>query len=131
MRIAVAQIEAIKGNIEENINKSFFKGKLDVIENKGTLQLLEEWLTNIFKIEGEGSISEVIKPFKTIRKERQAPAHKITENIYDIKLIEKQKNIISKAYNSMRQLRNIFHLHPKARKNQIPEWLENGKIINI
>ena len=31
----------------------------------------------------------------------------------------------------MRQLRNIFHLHPKARKNQIPECLENGKIINI
>ena len=117
--------------ISENLNKAFFKGKVEISENKGTLQLLEEWLTKKITIKGEGSISEVIKPFKTIRKERQAPAHKINENIYDVSLVEKQKNIISEAYNSMRQLRNLFHLHPKARKFQIPEWLENGKIVNI
>lgn len=128
--------------ISDNINKSFFKNKIQLFElkeengyhvkeNKGTLRLLEEWLSTQFNIEGEGSISDVIKPFKVIRKERQLPAHKINENVYDIKLIERQKEIITDAYNSMRQLRNIFNLHPKAKNYKIPNWLENGNIINI
>lgn len=128
--------------ISDNLNKSFFNEKvelfsliekdgLSVKENKGTLRLLEEWLTSVFNIKGEGSISEVIKPFKKIRQERQTPAHKINENTYDISLNEKQRDIMMKAYNSMRQLRNIFSLHPKARSFQIPEWLDKGKIINI
>lgn len=128
--------------ISDNINKSFFKNKIQLFElkeengyhikeNKGTLRLLEEWLYTQFNIKGEGSISDVIKPFKLIRKERQLPAHKINENVYDIQLIERQKEIITDAYNSMRQLRNIFNLHPKAKNYKIPNWLESGDIINI
>ena len=68
--------------ISENINKSFFNNKVELYvlkeengiyikENKGTLRLLEEWLSSIYKVKGEGSISEVIKPFAKVRKERQ------------------------------------------------------------
>lgn len=128
--------------ISENINKKFFKGKVDLYElkeengvyikeNKGTLRLLEEWLTSIFKIRDEGSISDVIKPFKLIRTARQSPAHAITENSYDISLIERQRETMSEVYNSMRQLRNIFHLHPEGKSYELPDWLENGKIVNI
>lgn len=128
--------------ISDNINQNFFKGKVDMFElkddngvtikqNKGTLRLLEEWLTSVFNIKGEGSVSEVIKPFKQIRKERQSPAHKINENFYDTSLIEQQKQTMTDVYNSMRQLRNIFSLHPKAKGYKIPDWLENGKILNL
>lgn len=128
--------------ITDNINKNFFSDKLELYElksqdgyhikeNKGTLRLLEEWLTLKFKIEGEGSIAEIIKPFKNIRKERQTPAHKINKNSYDENLIIKQKELISQAYNSMRQLRNIFSLHRKANNYKIPDWLENGTLLNL
>ncbi|PJZ43660.1 hypothetical protein [Leptospira brenneri] len=128
--------------ISENLNKTFFEGKLDLFilreengihikEKKGTLALLEEWLTSIFKIKGEGSISDIIKPFKNIRKERQKPAHKVTKNAYDLNLIEKQKEIIGEAYESMRQLRHIFHLHPKGKKYKLPDYIDNIKIISL
>ncbi|MFV0150868.1 hypothetical protein OBJ95_09550 [Empedobacter falsenii] len=128
--------------ISDNINKSFFNNKIELYElkdqngyylkeNKGTLRLLEEWLDSNFNIDGEGSILEVIKPFKKIRNERQTPAHKININNYDENLITKQKELISETYNSMRQLRYIFSLHHKARKYEIPNWLENGTILNL
>ena len=39
--------------------------------------------------------------------------------------------MISEVYESMRQLRNIFSQHPKAKNFEIPKWLEESKIINL
>lgn len=126
--------------ISENINKDFFEGKVDFFEfkelenglverqSKGTLQLFEEWLNSVFNVKGDGTVSELFKPLKKIRKERQSPAHRINENQYDRQLIEKQKIIMDDIYSVFRNLRNIFHQHPKARDFEIPDWLENGKI---
>src|SRR5690606_5094663 len=126
--------------ISENINKDFFEGKAELFEykelgnglvekqSKGTLQIFEEWLTSVFNVEGDGTISELFKPLKKIRRERQNPAHRISENQYDLKFTDKQKQIISDAYSVFRNLRNIFHQHPKAKSFEIPNWLENGKI---
>ena len=126
--------------ISENINKDFFEGKVDFFEfkelenglverqSKGTLQLFEEWLTSVFNVKGDGTVSELFKPLRKIRKERQSPAHRINENQYDRQLIEKQKIIMDDIYSVFRNLRNIFHQHPKARDFEIPDWLENGKI---
>ncbi|MBK8330149.1 MAG: hypothetical protein IPL09_11945 [Bacteroidetes bacterium] len=126
--------------ISENINKDFFEGKVDFFEfkelenglverqSKGTLQLFEEWLTSVFNVKGDGTVSELFKPLRKIRKERQSPAHRINENQYDRQLIEKQKIIMDDIYLVFRNLRNIFHQHPKARDFEIPDWLENGKI---
>ncbi|RZJ99932.1 MAG: hypothetical protein EOO46_21505 [Flavobacterium sp.] len=135
-------IHVLDKMISENINKSFFKNKIELFtlteenginikENKGTLRLLEEWLTSIFNVKGDGSVAGIIKPFKNVRSERQTPAHKVKENVYDKTLIDKQKETISNVYNSMRQLRNIFSLHPKAKDFEIPDWLENGKLTNL
>ncbi len=126
--------------ISENINKDFFEGKVELFEykelgnglvekqSKGTLQIFEEWLTSVFNVEGESAISELFKPLKKIRRERQNPAHRISENQYDLQFIDKQKRIISDAYSVLRNLRNIFHQHPRANNFEIPNWLENGKI---
>lgn len=126
--------------ISENINKDFFEGKVELFEykelgnglvekhSKGTLQIFEEWLTSVFNVEGDGTISELFKPLKKIRRERQNPAHRISENQYDLQFTDKQKQIISDAYSVFRNLRNIFHQHPKAQSVKIPNWLENGNI---
>jgi hypothetical protein len=124
--------------ISENINRDFFDGKVEFfkyekIENeiferksKGTLQLFEEWLTSVYTVIGDRSVSDLFTPLKKIRSERQNPAHKINENQYDKQYINKQKEIINEAYFVFRNLRKIFHQHPKARNFEIPDWLENG-----
>lgn len=126
--------------ISENINKDFFDGKVELFhfikledgiverQSKGTLQLFEEWLTSVFNVKGNGAVSELFKPLKKVRKGRQNPAHKINENQYDKQFIEKQKEVMNEVYSVFRNLRNIFHQHPKARNFEIPDWLENGKI---
>lgn len=126
--------------ISENINTAFFEGKVELyefkeLENglverkiKGTLQIFEEWLTSVFNVKGNGTISELFKPLKKIRRERQNPAHRINENQYDRQLIEKQKEVMNEVYSVFRNLRNIFHQHPKAINFEITDWLENGQI---
>ena len=126
--------------ISEIINKDFFEGKVEFYEftdlgnglverkMKGTLKIFEEWLTSVFEVEGNEAISELFKPLKKIRRERQNPAHRINENQFDKALIKRQKEVINDAYSVFRKLRNIFHQHPKARNFEIPNWLENGEI---
>ena len=36
-----------------------------------------------------------------------------------------------KEIDSMRQLRNVFSQYPKAKNFETPEWLVDGKIINL
>ena len=74
------------------------------------------------------TISELFKPLRKIRKERQNPAHRINENQFDRQLIENQKNIMDEIYLVFRNLRNIFYQYPEAKSFEIPEWLENGKV---
>jgi hypothetical protein len=126
--------------ISENINKDFFEGKVELFglkdignglverETKGTLLLLEEWLTSVFKVKRDVSINKLFLPLKKIRRERQNPAHRIIGNLYDKEFTEKQKVIIRDAYSTFRNLRNIFQQHPKAKNFSVPNWLENGDI---
>lgn len=126
--------------ISENIDKDFFKGKVELFDfeeikngyverkQKGTIRLFEEWLTYIYKVDNSELLKDIFMPFKKVRAERQKPAHKISENEYDINYVELQKVLIRDCYNSMRILREIFKQHRKAHEFEIPEWLENGAI---
>jgi len=126
--------------LSDNINKDFFTGMIETFEysepevgirerkEKGTLRLLEEWLSLTITTNRENGVKELIDPLKKIRKERQTPAHKINENIYDKGLIEKQKQIIKECYIVIHTLRQIFQKHPKAIGFEIPNWLDKGQI---
>lgn len=127
--------------LSENINRSFFEGKLELLDfieieegvverkNKGTLRLLEEWLLSNVEMESETALKDLLKPFKNIRRERQRPAHKIYENKYDVKFIELQKEMITNSYNSIRALRQIFEQHPEVADYNSPAWLDQDIII--
>lgn len=127
--------------ISDNLNKDFFKQQdvdlfeIKEIENgiverkeKGTLRLFEEWLTSIYTLNPNNPLSELFKIFKIIRRERQSPAHRINDNIYDRKLIEKQKELMKESYLTMKTLRQIFQRHPKAKNVKISKWLDEGNI---
>ncbi|MEJ2567621.1 MAG: hypothetical protein P8Z50_01890 [candidate division WOR-3 bacterium] len=126
--------------ISDNINKDFFKGRVELFEvvklednlierkQKGTLRLLEEWLLSTYNHPDKQILKDLFKPLKRIRNERQNPAHKISENTYDKKYINKQKEMIKNAYSSFRALRTIFQQHPKANEFKVPDWLDNGGV---
>lgn len=126
--------------ISENIDKKFFKDKIELFDfveieegvverkQKGTIRLFEEWLMSIYNVDNPTVLKDVFKPFKKVRAERQKPAHKISENKYDNKYVELQKSLISDCYNSMRILRDIFKQHRKANGFEVPDWLEGGAI---
>lgn len=126
--------------LSDNINKEFFKGEVEEFEfitlsdgnverkPKGTLRLLEEWLKLNYKGPKESDIEAMLIPIKNVRKERQNPAHKISENYYDKTFFEKQMNISHQVFSCLNMMRSILERHPLAKSIEIPEWLEKGQI---
>lgn len=122
--------------ISENINKAFFKGKIDLEEiqqgkdgvcqkiPKGTLRLLEEWLACTIKFEKEDAAKEIVGAFKKVRKERQKPAHKVIENKYDPSYVDEQKAIMEECYIAMGSIRRILQKHPGAVGTKLPEHID-------
>jgi len=126
--------------ISQNINKDFFAETVELydlipLENnqverkpKGTLRLLEEWLSSIYRHSNNEVLKEIFRPLKKVRSERQNPAHKISEDKFDVKYIDMQMEMINSCYSSIQALRFIFQQHHKAKGFKIPDWLDNGKI---
>ncbi|MGP1388055.1 MAG: hypothetical protein ACTS2F_31270 [Thainema sp.] len=126
--------------ISENINKAFFKDKVDLEQlnliddnvyervQKGTLRILEEWLSDFFKYADENIPKEIVKPFKKVRSERQKPAHKVIDNQYDPIYTEKQKEIMELCYFSMRSIRKNIETHPKAKRIELPESIDADNV---
>lgn len=137
-----AFVLALDQMISENINHDFFVGKVSLetekeredgkieVSKKGTLTLLKEWLeqslTTTF-----GSLDDLLKPFREIRKQRQTPAHSLIVDEHSVEYFEKQKQLIWKTYCSMRNLRVILVGHPKADKKLVPDWLDTAEIKNF
>nr|WP_319537648.1 hypothetical protein [uncultured Methanospirillum sp.] len=127
--------------LSENLNKSFFKplgisfereteiceGKVR-IDQKGTIQLLEEWLNRDYHPVDNQVIPEIIKPLKEVRIERQKPAHIVNDNSFDQKYLLMQKEIMIKVYTGIRNLRIILSTHPKMRGHKLPYDLSGTNI---
>lgn len=134
-------IHTIDKMISENINMKFFKGKIDIQEknsmeenksrivNKSSLRLLEEYLEKYWNFPDPKPREDLIETFKHIRKMRQEPAHKITDDIYDPTYLQKQQELMDRVYRAIRTLRLILKNHPKACSYQSPKWLDEGRII--
>ncbi len=81
--------------ISDNLNKDFFMKEISyeneierkdgkiIIQQKGTLQLLDEWFRKNFRTSDWEPWDEAINTLKKIRKMRQEPAHSINEDIFD------------------------------------------------
>jgi hypothetical protein len=126
--------------LSDNINKEFFGNDIPleietvrndgktIINPKGTITLLDEWLRNNIKVQDETAFSIIINPIKKVRKERQKPAHNIQEDVFDKEYYAKQKELIESVYVSLRTIRLLFMNHPAAKNYKVPDWLYEGKI---
>ena len=126
--------------ISDNLNRSFFKSftmemysyikKDGFVEkiNKGTIQLLEEWLKQYYQTTDTKGLDNIFKAFREVRKERQVPAHKTIGNTFSKEYAKKQDLLMREVYYAMSSLRHIFQQHPKAKGVKIPKWLDEGKI---
>ncbi len=135
-----AFVHTLDKAVSENINREFFvndlafeaeekrkDGKI-VVRQKGTIQILDEWLKLKFRIADRTPIDEMIATFKEIRQLRQKPAHSLAEDSFDQKYFQQQRDIMVKAYDGARTLRLIFAQHPSAKEYKIPDWQEDVKI---
>jgi hypothetical protein len=106
--------------ISDNINKKHFFPEiseypdyLDYIdENKsnepGTLKLLDIWTRNHFSGWEPKAIDGMINTFKRIRKDRQLPAHKLDDAVFDQAYVRKQRDLIIDAWKAVRLLRRMY-----------------------
>jgi hypothetical protein len=128
--------------LSENINKAFFldevpdetekqrsDGRIEVV-NKGTLQILDDWMREFFCTSDWTPWDETISTLKRIRKLRQKPAHSMDENVFDQRYFREQRELISSAYDAVRTLRMMLENHPAvmAANIEIPDWLRNGEV---
>lgn len=128
--------------MSDNINKKFFQkeipyeietprkdGKI-VIQQKGTIVLLDDWMRSFFNFQDDKLWKDTINVFKKIRKLRQEPAHSINEDYFDQKYFQEQRKLIIESYDAISIIRIIFERHPKVvKKNiEIPTWIKNNQI---
>lgn len=126
--------------ISENINRDFFQkdvefevdevrkdGKI-VVRQKGTIQILDEWLAQKYRVQDRTPIEEMLGVFRKIRRLRQHPAHAVDENVFDQKYFKEQRELITKAYEGIRTIRLLLTNHPNVKGYEIPDWLQSGTI---
>ena len=126
--------------LSDDLNRDFFKGDVGlnrnltdedgkpVIQPKGTIQLLEEWIAKKFRPADQAPIEQMFAHFRSVRKVRQKPAHKVEDNEFDQKCVAEQRDVISSAYGAVHTLRMVLENHPAARKDEVPDYLRQAKV---
>jgi hypothetical protein len=126
--------------ISDNINKDFFQNDIPyerevtrkdnkvVVETKGTIALLDEWLNLKFRFADPIPKDEMIATFKLIRQMRNFPAHNLDDNKISQRYIRKQRELAIQAYGSIRTLRMILANAQRTKAYKVPEWLYKGEI---
>lgn len=128
--------------ISDNINKAFFEedvpgeteqerkdGKV-VVQRRGTLAMLEDWIRTYFNANTWEDINEALATLKRVRNLRQSPAHAINEDVFDQKYFHDQRQLVLDAYSAIRLLRLVLANHPHVRRAdiEIEEHLKQGLI---
>ena len=126
--------------ISDNIDRDFFLrevalkeeithlgGKIE-IRSRGSLAILEDWLQSVLKVKDKTALDRAIGVFRKIRRLRQAPAHAIQKNEFDISFYDKQNKLMREGYNALKILRLFMAAHPSVKNCRIPEWLNEDRI---
>jgi hypothetical protein len=126
--------------LSDNIQMDFFrfderlkadtsrKGRKTGKIQKGTLQLLNEWISAHFEIKDPQPLEQMMSSLRYIRTLRQSPAHRLVDNIFDPGLFGKQRDIIISTYSAIRTLRLIFQTHPDAIDYRVEPELDKSLI---
>ena len=129
-------------HLSDNIEKKFFPDSLEkerdikrsdgkiVVEQLGTIVLLDTWVRKEFKTDDWTHWDSAISTIRNVRKLRQSPAHKIGENSFDNTFFQKQRDLMIDVYGAVRLLRTAFQSKTNLAlaKIEIPDWLDDCKI---
>lgn len=127
--------------ISENLNRDFFaaqglqleeqtvKNGQIIPDHKGTLRLLEEWITKRIRMKEIDGPATIVKPLKEVRQLRQGPAHKFVNDEFSIKYQTAKEKLILDVYISVSNIRMFFQTHQKAQGYQFPDYLKAENIV--
>jgi hypothetical protein len=134
-------VMALDKLLSDSIDARFFEGKVSletetprpdgkiVVQRKGTLTLLEEWLLKDIVWNDPAAFRKVvIQPLREIRSLRQTPAHTFTPDAFSGDYYKNRKGCLWSILNSLSNIRGTFAKHPSATHIKIPEWLDEGSI---
>lgn len=134
-------VMALDKLLSDSIDVKFFDGRVPletetlrpdgkiVVQKKGTLKLLEEWLLQEITWDDPDAFRKlVIQPLREVRRLRQTPAHTFTKDAYSTEYHMKRKKLLWDAFNSLSNIRATLAKHPRAYQIQIPDWLDDGHI---
>lgn len=127
--------------LSDNLNKKFFEDKIPlteekirsdgktVVQNKGTLNLLQEWLLSEIQWGNKQEfLNVIIAPLREVRKLRQKPAHTFTSDRFSIEYYDHRRKLMWQVFNSLSNIRSTLGKHPRASEIEQPDWLDNEKI---
>lgn len=131
--------------LSDNINVDFFPASISrttettradgkiVVQQRGTIGLLEEWLRTAVRIPDPGPRDEMLRELREIRKLRQKPAHAIDDDAYDPDLFKEQRRVFLNAYDVVRTLRLLLSNHPRAKPAlvEMNEQVRVGEIWSV
>lgn len=134
-------VMALDKLLSESIDVKFFDGKVPmeietlrpdgkiVVQNKGTLTLLEEWLLREITWDDPDAFREVVvQPLRKVRRLRQTPAHTFTKDTFSTEYHSTRKQLLWDVFNSLSNIRATLAKHPRGDHIQIPDWLDDGRI---
>lgn len=122
--------------MSDNINRDFFLGEIPYdqeealpdgrvrLRRRGTIELLEAWLASWFQPSDPQPLDEMLAAFRTVRRERMVPAHKLENDLFDQQYVHQQRDLAIAAYAAIRTLRLILANHPQAKNVSIPSQLD-------
>ena len=99
------------------INENSFE-----VRQRGSLSMLEEWITSQFPALPNTETSAIMEPLKKVRTLRQKPAHAILEDKYDDQFYALQDELVWKVYSALKRFRRLLVCHPSVSDYQPPFW---------
>jgi hypothetical protein len=134
-------VMALDKLLSDSIDFKFFEGRVSletetprpdgkiVVQKKGTLALLEEWLLQeVIWSDPVAFRKVVIAPLRDVRRLRQTPAHAFTPDAFSAEYYDKRNQCLWSIFNSLRNIRATFAKHPTAGHISIPDWLDKDGI---
>ncbi|MEA2163199.1 MAG: hypothetical protein QOK37_1326 [Thermoanaerobaculia bacterium] len=121
----------------ENINEKFFRKDVSaetleqrrhgiaIAKRKWKPRMLQEW----FELKYTGSEkpwTDAIATFREVRDLRNEPAHTASANVYDKRLLQRQREVVWAAYQALRDIRAIFGTYSGTELVKLPRWLDHG-----
>ena len=126
--------------MSDNLNKNFFDGSVEMttdhlrddgkieVRNKGTVQLLEDWLNKYFRTADRQPVERMLKAFRDVRSRRNKPSHTIMEDAFRPEIHAELRTLMMDAYGAVRVLRQLLANHPAARRIEVDDLLFEGKV---